>query len=182
MIYQPDAIDRECEAEWQQLQTMTATAYNPNEQYQQGTEFQQPKLKEKKKLELYDKIEIQWATFAEVAFVLATFAGTCATVCFLRVFGAGILAGSVALIAVLGGIIVLVCFWRELSASELKPRVLFCLFAMTCGLSLSLSDQAVDMTRHYWAILQAATIAGGVTCIAFGALVMAIKANSQKSN
>lgn len=181
-MYQPDAIDRECQAEWQHLQAVNATAYHETETYQDGNDRPSNQKQVKKKLEMYDRIEIQWATFAEIAFVLTTFSSTCATVCFLRVFGAGLLAGSVALIAVLGGVIVLLCFWRELSASDYKIRVLFCLFALTCGLALSLSDQAVDLTRHYWAVLQAAVILGGVTSLAFGALVMAIKLNTEKEN
>lgn len=178
-MYYPDSIDRQCENQWQQMQD--GTAYQPTQVYENSNPETRSEVK-KTKLETYDRIEIQWATFAEIAFVLTTFAATCASICFLRVFGAGILAGSVALIAVIGGAIVLLCFWRELSASEFKVRVLFCLFAMTCGLTLSLSDQAVDMTRHYWAVLQAAVIVGGVTSLAFGALVMAIKVNTEKND
>lgn len=177
-MYYPDAIDQQCENEWQNLQN--GQAYHATQVYQNATP-DNPEVK-KKKLETYDRIEIQWSVFAEIAFVLTTFAGTCTAICFLRVFGAGLLAGSAALIAVIGGMIVLLCFWRELSAAQCKPRVLFCMFAMTCGLTLSLSDQAVDMTRHYWAVLQAATIAGGVTSLAFGALVLAIKTSNQKEN
>lgn len=181
-MYYPDSIDRECEAQWQQLQSVNANAYHETENYQDGDDRPSSQKQAKKKLETYDRIEIQWAVFAEIAFVLTTFVATCGTVCFLRVFGAGLLAGSVALIAVLSGLIVLLCFWRELSASEYKVRVLFCLFALTCGLALSLSDQAVDLTRHYWAVLQAAIILGGVTSLAFGVLVMAIKLNTQEEN
>ena len=174
------SVDRQCEDEYEQLQRMNSGAYG-DANYQQESEGRGDRApKKKQKAHLYDRIDAQWLVIAEVGFVLTTFGSVCTFICFLRVFGAGILAGSVGLIAVLAGMIVLICFWRELSASEYKFRVMFCLFAMGCGLALSMSDQAVDMTRHYWAVLQAATMTAGVTTLVAGALVMAIKNNSTK--
>lgn len=167
-------VEQQVAGDWQQLQAINYEERQPYQSDAEQESGQEVNVK-KKKATLYDRLEIQWLVLAEIGFTLLTFIGTIAFITFLRVFGAGLLAGSVGLVAVMSAIIVLVCFWRELNASEFKLRVFLCLIALGCSLALSMSDQAVDLTRHYWALLQASLIVGGVTTIAAGALVMGIK-------
>jgi hypothetical protein len=180
-MYQADTVLQQAQEEWQQLQSMNYEATQPYIP-EETEENDRSEGKRKKEVELYDRIAIQWLVMAEIGFILLTFIGVFTFICFLRVFGAGLLAGSVGLVFVLAAIIVLLCFWNELNASDFKLRVFACLFACGCALAVAMSDQAVDLTRHYWALLQAAVVVGGVTTIAAGALVMAIKYNSQNES
>jgi len=177
-MYQVDTVLQQAQEDWQQLRAMDYEATQPYN----VEETDCPQANKKKEWGLYDRIEIQWLVMAEIGFVLLTFIGVFTLICFLRVFGAGVLAGSVGLVLVLAAIIVLLCFWNELNASNFKLRVFVCFFACGCALALSMSDQAVDLTRHYWGLLQAAVVTGGVTTIAAGALVMAIKYQPQNQN
>ena len=162
------SIYEQCEAEYEQLQ-----GYHSTRQYQvDATEREETR---KKRLSLYDRMDTQWVVFAEVGFTITAILGSCTVLCFLRVFGAGALAVSMALIVLIAGILLMIFFWGDLNRSAYKLRSFLFLIALAAGMTVSLSDTAVDFTRHYWAVLQSATIVTAVSSLVVFSLILAGK-------
>lgn len=161
-----DEVDRQAENDYQQY--MQGVSYSTRSQVQEEVESNRQN-------DLYDRLDTQWAALLEIGFGLSTLTGTSAVICLMRVFGAGALAFSLALMAAISALALVIFFWRELSQSGYKLRFFVVTVAMVAGLTISMSDMAIDGARHYWAILSGASIATGVSSLVVLSLIMASK-------
>jgi len=155
----------------------TATYY-PTGYAAYNTQQTNPQVQEerKKQLDLYDRLDNQWLAFAEVGFTLSALLSSCSVVCLMRVFGASALAFGLSLTAVICTAILLGLFWGEVNRSPYKLRLCLMLFALGIGLSVALSDAAVDLTRHYWKAIVGASVTFAMAGGAVLALIVANKA------
>lgn len=165
-IHGMDEVDRQAQADYHEYQTGMS--------YSTGHDKEAEEVAEKVN-KLYDRLDAQWAAFLELGFLLSAITGTGAVICLMRVFGAGALAFSVALMALISTAALIVFFWRELSRSQYKLRVFLLTVALIAGLTISMSDMAIDGARHYWAILSGASIITGVSSLVVLALIMAAR-------
>jgi hypothetical protein len=167
------SIDEQCEAEYEQLQR-----YHLTQQYQ--VDASERAETRKKRLSLYDRMDSQWLVYAEIGFTITAILGSATVLCFLRVFGAGALAVSMALIVLIAGILLMIFFWGELDPSPYKLRSFLSLVGLVAAMTVALSDTAVDFTRHYWAVLQSATILTGVASLIVFSLILVGKHSLQQ--
>lgn len=160
-------------------ETEETTAYYPSEYTAYNTPQTNNNVvteERKKRLDLYDRLDNQWLAYVEVGFTLSALLSSCSVVCLMRVFGASALAFGLSITAVICAAILLGLFWGEVNRSVYKLRVFLVLFALTIGLSVALSDAAVDLTRHYWRGIVGASVTFAAASAAVLALIVANKA------
>lgn len=167
-IDQMGSVDRQSRADYQEYQKGMSYSTKYAEKEQETIEIDSAN-------KLYDRLDTQWAAFLEIGFVLSAITGTGAVICLMRVFGAGALALSVALMVVIAIALLIIFFWRDLNNSEYKLRAFLIAIATIAGLIISMSDMAIDGSKHYWAILSGASMIFGATSVVVLGLIMAAK-------
>jgi hypothetical protein len=128
-----------------------------------------------KKRTLYDRLDSQWLALVEIGFTISALLSSCSVVCLMRVFGASALAFGLAITAVICAAILLGLFWGEINRSAYKLRTFLVLLALGIGLSIALSDAAVDLTRHYWTAIVSTSVTFAAASGAVLALIVANK-------
>lgn len=158
-------------------QTSESRTYHPAEcsegYYSEQAVFNVEKIRNKKR-SLYDRVDSQWLALVEVGFTISALLSSCSVVCLMRVFGASALAFGLAITAVICVAVLLGLFWGEINRSAYKLRTFLVLLALGIGLSIALSDAAVDLTRHYWQAIVSTSI---TFAAASGAVLSLIVAN-----
>jgi hypothetical protein len=159
-------------------ETGDTSTYYPTEYTGYDSQQSNPELQEerKKQLDLYDHLDNQWLVYVEVGFSLSALLSSCSVVCLMRVFGASALAFGLSITAVICAAILVGLFWGEINRSIYKLRICVGLFMMGIGLSVALSDAAVDLTRHYWKAIAGASISFAACSGAVLVLIVANKA------
>lgn len=153
--------------------------YHPAEYgmgYYIPTEVNQSVQEDRQKVRnLYDRLNSQWLVFVEVGFTISALLSSCSVVCLMRVFGATVLAFGLSITAVVCAGILLGLFWIEFNRSVYKLRMALVLFALGVGLSVAMSDAAVDLTRQHWQAICGTSVTFAVASAAVLALIVGNK-------